>query len=80
MPVVEEINKWNPSIRPFIRIPESVELTITPIKVILRGYFWSTDDKNIGNWIILNKTFKPSNRESVYKAVVEFIEWYNKNK
>jgi hypothetical protein len=80
MPVVKKINKWNPSIRPFTRIPEGVNITITPTKVKLYASIWSTEDKNFGNWIILKKKFKSAEIESVYLAVVEFIKWYNKQK
>jgi hypothetical protein len=82
MPVVNFINKWNISIRPFNgKVPENMNLSIKAKKVKLVGMIWSSDDKDKGEWIYINKSYKSSNKlKSTYESVIDFIEWYNLNK
>jgi hypothetical protein len=86
MPVVEKINKFHVSERPFkYGKPESVKLKIHEDKVTVEGSFWTNPNTVDGNhWSYLKiKKFKYSDNtliECVYMAVVEFVKWYNKNK
>ena len=85
MPVVTKINKWHISIRPFVYgNPESVRLKILEDRVTIEAMFWPSRDVNKGSWVYLKKKkflySKFSELEATWRAVVVFVEWYNKVK
>jgi hypothetical protein len=49
-----------------------IDITTTHIEIICKDFHY-VDDKIENNWI-------PFDIERVYKAVIEFIKWYNSNK
>ena len=84
MPVVEKINKFHVSIRPFkYGNPELVKLKILENKVTIEGSFWINPNTINGNyWVNLKKkSFKYDKNliDAIYLAVIEFIKWYNEH-